>query len=67
MDSGLSSCIGAHVVMLQTPRSGSIFFNYKNNSQLIVLLAVCDAQYEFTMLDIEIQESEQMAVFMAIT
>ena len=49
------NCIGAmdgkHIVMQAPARSGSYFFNYKK-SHSIVLMAVCNANYEFTLLDI---------------
>ena len=40
-----------HVVMQAPARSGSTFFNYKKIHS-IVLLAVCNAQYQFTLVDI---------------
>lgn len=55
------NCLGAvdgkHIRIIRPPNSGLVFYNYKHYYS-VVLLVMCNADYEFTYINVGVQGKE---------
>lgn len=60
----MPNCLGAidgkHIAMQSPHKSGSAYYNYKHFYS-IHLMAICDAKYKFTFVDIGAQGKSSMS------